>query len=319
MTQCSNEEFGRLIVHYELGWLSDEERDRFEEHLMDCDACLQELEQMRPIIGALRRDRAEILDELHRDGISFETLKGELRSRSPVNRSVFGKVMQVAVQALSNLRQARVLIPAVALISALVLVRIYYLPHYLTTAKPEIPKTVPATRPDGEIPAGGSAPMEVYGHLGSYGFILAFETLPYQPMKLRGTTGDAERSFDEGMEYYLRGNYRDAISNLNKAVEKTPENGAWWLYLGVCHYLERDAKAAIKALTRADSLTQYSNKTRARWYLAQAHLLNDDANQAIPLLQWLIDQRKTYADKADSLLTGVRSIQTLEQGMATPK
>jgi len=290
MTQCTNEEIGRLIAQYELGELSDEECDRFEEHLMECDFCLGELEQMRPIVSALRQDRVEIRDALRHEGISFETLKEELLSRSRVNRSVFGKVMQAATQALSSLRQTRVLIPAISMLFALVLIRMYYWPPHIGTSE---------TNP--------------------YERILTFESLPYQLLELRGTAGEADPSFDEGMKAYLEGNYGDAIVNLRNAVEKAPENGSWWLYLGVCYYLERDAKAAVKALARADTLAQFSDKTRARWYLAQAHLLNGDANQAIPLLQWLIDQEKTYAGKADSLLRIVQSKQTLEQKGATPK
>jgi len=333
MTQCVNEEFGKLISQYELGCLSDEERDRFEEHLMECDFCLQELEQMRPIMYTLRRNRAEILEALHQEGISFETLKRELLSHSRARQSLVKRLLLAATQALSSLRQAQVLVPAISILFALVLIRAFYWTHHFGPSRTEISEKPHTAPPGGGIYSKGSAPpetvgvFEVLGSIASpslsaktlYASILTFDSLTYQPLELRGTAGEADRSFNEGMEYYLKGNYKDTISRLTNAVEKAPENGTWWLYLGVCHYLERDAKAAVKALTRADSLSQFSDKTRARWYLAQAHLLNGDANQAVPLLQWLIDQRKTYAGKADSLLTRVQSIQALKQKEATPK
>jgi len=284
MNECRDPQVGELITQYEMGELSDEERDRFEEHLMDCDFCRRELEGMLPTISAMRSHRAEILKGLHEEGISFESLKkrllalprsGRIKKTSP--KYIWEKILQ----GLRVFSRPRGWVPAAVVVTALLLMITLPLFHH-----PENP----------------------------YLTYLSFDKLPYQPQKLRGEmASQAERFFHKGMNEYLRGNYRGAIGNLREAVEKDPDNGTWWLYLGVCYYLNHQGKQAIEALTRADGLTQYSLNVKSRWYLAQAYLLQGDADRAIPLLERIRDQKREYATQADSLLTIVHSPITGEQ------
>jgi len=261
---------GELITQYEMGQLSDEERDRFEEHLMDCDFCRRELEEMLPTISAMRRHKAEIVQGLHDEGISFESLKERLlalprpsRAKKTSPKYTWDKI----VLGFKTFGRPRIFVPAAVVVTALLL--------FVTLLRhPENP----------------------------YLTYLSFEKLPYRPQTLRGEMAtEAERLFHEGMNDYLRGNYKGAIGSLRDAVTEAPDNGSWWLYLGVCYYLDHKGKRAIESLTRADALTQHSLKVRTRWYLAEAHLLQGDADKAIPLLEWISAQKMGYAAQADSL------------------
>ncbi len=279
MNECIDPQVGAFITQYEMGQLGDEERDRFEEHLMECDFCRHELEEMLPTISTMRRHKAEIAQGLHVEGISLESLRERLLALSRpdrIQKTSPKNVWEKILQGLKAFSKPRILAPAVVVVTALLLFAILPLFHH----------------PDN--------PYLTY---------LSFEKLPYRPQKLRGEmVTEAEHLFHEGMNDYLVEDYKDAIANLKNAVEKAPDNGSWWLYLGICYYLDRQAERAIEALTKADGLTQYSLNAKSRWYLAQAYLLQGDADRAVPLLEGIRDQRRTYATQADSLLTIVHDI-----------
>jgi tetratricopeptide (TPR) repeat protein len=122
-------------------------------------------------------------------------------------------------------------------------------------------------------------------------------------LRLRGdaaATGQAQ--FDEGMEFYTADRFEQAVPPLKKAVQQQPDSAAWWMYLGISHYLLKDAAAAIVCLEQANRLNAAGLRPHVRWYLAQAYLLSGSADQATPLLGWLSTQNTEYAVKADSLV-----------------
>jgi hypothetical protein len=280
MNGCTNEELGRLMTRYEAGQLSDEERDRFEEHLLDCDFCFQELKQMAPFMSAIQRHRVALIDSLHRDGISFESLKEDLLASHHTKRIPYRKRWESIAQIFENLLRPRVWGPAIGVVAVVVL-------FLLIT------------------PFSGNPYLD---HLSVEK--LSFNELHgYEATHLRGgNVSEADSLFLLGMDDYLANNYKGAIGKIEDALEIAPDKGNWWLYLGVCYYLDHKANPAIEALTMADSLTQFYNKERARWYLAQAYLLKKDSQKAVPLLEWIVAQNRIYAEKADTLLKAVQSI-----------
>jgi hypothetical protein len=60
---CTDPETGRLIGSHELKLLSDEERVRFEAHLMRCDHCFQDLYRTTPLVAKMTAGDAQ-----HHDG-----------------------------------------------------------------------------------------------------------------------------------------------------------------------------------------------------------------------------------------------------------
>jgi hypothetical protein len=54
---CTNKNIGELIGSYELGLLSEEEKLRFESHLLECEYCFQSLYQAAPITDLVRKDK----------------------------------------------------------------------------------------------------------------------------------------------------------------------------------------------------------------------------------------------------------------------
>ena len=54
MDSCKKPDMSKLITAYELGTLPEDLREAFEEHLMECDACFEELADMEPVATRLR-------------------------------------------------------------------------------------------------------------------------------------------------------------------------------------------------------------------------------------------------------------------------
>jgi hypothetical protein len=51
---CSDQNIGKLIGSYELGLLTNKERQQFENHLLDCEYCFQSLYRTAPIANLMR-------------------------------------------------------------------------------------------------------------------------------------------------------------------------------------------------------------------------------------------------------------------------
>ncbi|TKJ36566.1 hypothetical protein CEE37_14900 [candidate division LCP-89 bacterium B3_LCP] len=284
MKQCIDAELGRLIALYELGQLSDDERDRFEEHLLKCDFCLGEIEEKMPVISAFQEHKDEIREELKRESIEYKPQKRKLlklvreeRKRKALTATIWERI----ISSIEDFRRAKVFVPATIVTIALVVFLIMR----------------PGTQPENPY----------FAHL-------SFEKAPFKQMHVRSDIGtDAQLTFRKGMDEYLKGNFKGAIDYLENAVSASPDEGPWWLYLGISYYLDRQAKPAVKALTKAVSLTEYTLKSGAEWYLAQAFLLDGNADPAMPLLEGLAIQKRDYSEIAESLLEKVRPVAEKEK------
>lgn len=70
---CTDPEIGKLIFMYELKLLSGDERERFEDHLLSCEYCMDEVWRFSPVIAGMEKHREQILAELEREE-AVETL-----------------------------------------------------------------------------------------------------------------------------------------------------------------------------------------------------------------------------------------------------
>ena len=284
-SNCKNPQIGKLIAHYEAGLLDDADCSRFEEHLLECDFCVEEVERMYPVATALLANREAIRQGLAQDGITFDALRERLApaTRSKQRRGVFAPIREQVLGLREALRRPPVLWTAVGTAAAMILLVVTFQFVGRPNESPADRRWVP---------------------------FLSFQALPYEgSLTLRGEGAVAgKEDFDQGMEAYLQADYKRAAKYLKQAVGKSSGQAEWWLYLGVCSYLQRDAKQAIASLGRADGLAQGSLKFRARWFLAQAYLLTADRDRAEPLLEWIVTQKRDYCKDASELLNRVREL-----------
>ena len=122
---------------------------------------------------------------------------------------------------------------------------------------------------------------------------------------------EGEQHFTKGISEYSANKFGSAVSHLEKAVENRPNQGEWWLYLGVSCYLDGRYEQAIQALLKADSLISPLYKPHAKWFLAQAQLQNDNPDEAARLLKWICDQEENniYTEKANTQLKEIQITQ----------
>ena len=277
MTGCINEELGHLITFYEMDALSDDDRLRFENHLLDCPFCRSEASRMFPLYRTLDQSKPQILAELQATGINFDSIKRQMLATSQRSEAtepsgpLFWRKLILAVQ---GMHMPGEVIPALAG-TALLLLLIF------------LPAHPPQVNP--------------------YSEWLSFEKAYYQPQNDRAPSNTAaEEAFQQGMEFYQKNNFRAAIALLGKAVQEDSLEGRFWLYLGISYYLDHQAAQAVTALTKAELLSEPAQRNRARWYLAQAYLLEQDTVRCIPLLKSLINEGFEYSEEADSLLIRIR-------------
>jgi tetratricopeptide (TPR) repeat protein len=284
-SDCKNPEIGKRIAHYEAGLLDEADRSRFEEHLLECDFCVGEVERMFPVATALLANRDRIREGLAEDGITFDALRNRLApaARRNQRRGVLAPVGERLLGLRQTLKRPPVLWTALGTAVAMILVVVTFQFVGQPTESPSGSRCVP---------------------------FLSFQALPYEgSLTLRGEEARAgKEDFDKGMEAYLQADYQRAARYLRAAVGKSSDQAEWWLYLGVCSYLQRDAKRAIQSLGRADELAQGRVKLRARWFLAQTYLLAGDRDRAEPLLEWIVAQKRDYSQDATDLLNHVRTL-----------
>jgi tetratricopeptide (TPR) repeat protein len=277
MNQCTDEKIGRLLIQYELGELSDEDRDLLEKHMMECDSCFEKFQAMQPVAESWQKNKPEILARFQKDGISFDSEKQKLRESFQAEieedlsvESFWDNLKSYA----DSLIRPTVLVPAGAVVAVFLLLFIFLTPQ------PDNP----------------------------YLSYLNFKKVPYEQMTVRGNIdANAQALYDKGMSDYINDDYKTAAAILREAVTMVPDEGTWWFYLGICHYLDRDPQPAIEALSMADSLTKFTLNARSRWYLAQSYLLAGDSGNARPVLEKLTSDQRHYSEEAAALLIRMKA------------
>jgi hypothetical protein len=137
--------------------------------------------------------------------------------------------------------------------------------------------------------------------------LLSFEPFPLPAMVLRGAE-DVDNCQKYWLEAYWKGNYKIAIKFLKKEDKHCPDQWETLMFLGICLFLDKQPKPAVKALRKADELSKLAMKEEIRWYLAQALLLKGEKEEALKLLAWLSEQPgKIYPIKSKALLDKLKT------------
>ena len=272
--KCTYPTEGSLLIQYILNLLDEDDRRRFEDHVMTCEACRAELAQADPGMTAIGASRAYIVEALHGEGISFERLKRELLSakrKKGILQEFFSDLSALVVAIFRNKKLVSAAgIVAVVLITALLL----------------------------------KGPKQDNAYL----TLLSFDKFVYQelPTRSRMPESSANRLFAEGMKAYNDNDFENAIESLMGATQEAPNEWSYWFFLGVSYYLNRQAEPAITALLEADVLNQYALEIEVKWYLGQAYLLNNDPGSAIPYLQWLDERPGGHSAKVKALMNAIQ-------------
>lgn len=272
---CIDTKIGNLIVQYEFGTLDAEEIEKYEDHLMECEFCRVEVEQMTETAQLIRGQKRAIREAMMGES-KATTLTEPHRADSSKNlRNQINRILD-AIGGLFTL--PNIYKPALALATVSVLV-------------------VLLMRTDSADPS-----FESY---------MSFQPLPYPSGQLRDVEDPdmsiAEIEFNAGMKAYIENDFHAASKHLKKAVKADPESWKYWAFLGSSYYLEKKPIHAIEALKRADSLTDLAFKGEINWLLMQSYLLDGDIAKADSILRIMKNANSAYVQKADSLMEIIRS------------
>jgi hypothetical protein len=89
MPECTNQDVGKLLHGYEIGILSDENRTKFEQHLLECEHCYEELARLEReaellVSGSLvKRAVNEVLSESTEAGSVVRRVWSHLWPKKP--------------------------------------------------------------------------------------------------------------------------------------------------------------------------------------------------------------------------------------------
>ena len=176
------------------------------------------------------------------------------------------------------------------------------------------------SRPRVLVPVGAAAAVVLVlmvfqpGSLPSSADLAVIVPLPYQELQLRGGPGqELDQLLAEGMKQYAAGDYAAAAASLGsvwteaRAAEDWPDRLQTALFLGLCLLLDDRPDEAIDPLSAATGSTLLPIAERGKWYLAQTHLLREDPQASVPLLESLLNS-PVYGTRAATQLQSVRQI-----------
>lgn len=93
---CTDSNVGELITLYEFGELSEDDRRKFEAHLLSCDYCFQSLYELAPAIARMRESPKLFLPALVREPL-WVKIKRILAALIPEKRQVWIAIPATAV------------------------------------------------------------------------------------------------------------------------------------------------------------------------------------------------------------------------------
>jgi tetratricopeptide (TPR) repeat protein len=125
---------------------------------------------------------------------------------------------------------------------------------------------------------------------------------PYRAAVLRGAADPATRRFRKAMEAYEKQQYAAAIPGLRKAAQLNPTAPDARFFLGICYLLDEHPKEAIEELERTVALGETPFLEAAHFYLAKAHLRENNLSGAKTEMEKTIQLRGDREAEARRLL-----------------
>lgn len=270
MTICTNKRIGESIGLYETGALEDAQRAIFQDHLIECAYCYDQVYSIEPVMTAFRS---------HRTAVRYEKAGQTHLSLSPTaSRS-------------GGFRFWRPLVLATLLVLLGIALGILYLSgQNHRTGQGEIAESGP---PDSEVADNRAATWQ------NIEVPRAPYVAPTERAVLRGST---TRAFDLAMMAYQQNDLAKAIDRLEVLSEsETPDTAEANFYLGVSLLLVGRNQAAIAPLRKALQSTTGARQESCQYYLALAYLKNNQPQQALAEIETLIGMNGEHRFAAEQL------------------
>lgn len=128
------------------------------------------------------------------------------------------------------------------------------------------------------------------------------EPPPYSSVVLRGGEDEAHETFHRAMQFYVKGDYTQAIPGVRAAVKASPQTASFNFYLGACYLLSGQIDHAIVSFRQTVSLGDPAYSESAHFYLAKAYFRKKDAARAKDELQKTVQFHGSLESEAAAIL-----------------
>ena len=119
-------------------------------------------------------------------------------------------------------------------------------------------------------------------------------------------TVTSEMLLNECMLNFNTGNYRKAIDNFNKLLNVFPDDLNALFYSGVSYYKLGKYDNALNNLQKVLAHRNNVFTEEAEWYLALSLINNENRNEAMIVLQRIVNQKGFYSEKASAKLKSIQ-------------
>lgn len=261
---CIAPEVGALLMQYELRTLSQSQIDAFERHLMNCDFCLSEAEEMRKVANAMLANRTHILSAYSKDDVTVDSLLEQAAGASKPSPHV-AKVATPRPRVFSweHLFGPRAAIAFAAAAALFLVIGLGIFDH-----------KQPATIGEYDPPAWHAWQTR--------------SSLPADSLLMRAH------------ESYSQKDFVTASQALSQYLTNREDSQAA-LYLAVSYYETDRFDAAIKALARVGSENSVVFQ-EAEFYRALTHIRLGENDRAIIILKKFVATNSTRMEPARELL-----------------
>ena len=247
--KCIDPKMKKLVSLYQFNMLGEEEKFSVEDHLLECDACFEEVYRFCPAVEIVEDKPEFFLNALQpKTSLAMrmiDSFKRFIRGTVDLRKNIFAKIDQGFKKP-----AIRILVPAIA--TALLLI------IFVTPLK--------KTFSDLAIVENASYLAQKVGGFGD---------------KLSST----EYLFDQGVKYYNEKKYQQAIEKLKVFVKRKKKNAYGHFYLGTSYLLTDEYKIGIKHLESASGLCQKEGKEilleKCYWHLGNAYLKISEVEKAL--------------------------------------
>lgn len=247
--KCIDKRMKKLVSLYQFNMLGEEEKFSVEDHLLECDACFEEVYRLSPAVEIVAEKPEFFLNALQ-PKVSIAMRITSLFKKTTHGISDLAKDIFATMDGWIRKPAIRILVPATVIALLLVV--------FVTPIKK------------------------------NFSDLAIIENASYLALKVRGVIdglSSTQSIFDQGMKYYQEKNYEQAIPKLNIYVKRKKDDAYGHFYLGVSLLLTDQAKKGIKHLKAATELCEKQGKDilleKCHWYLGNAYLKNSDVDKAL--------------------------------------
>ncbi|MBC8184487.1 tetratricopeptide repeat protein [candidate division KSB1 bacterium] len=275
---CTNPKIKQLVCLYQFDMLTEEQKQSVEAHLLDCDACFDELYCLSPVMELIENIPERFISALQPRDTIFERILKLLKKAVNVLKKT-GSDIFTAISKMWGILTPKIPVPRYD----------SYIGNWTIIKTPILNILVPATA------TIILAIIFLFPGSKQYSDLAILKKAGYSSFRLKGAVEptNTQEMFDKAMTLYELNNYREAIPILNEFTEREPGSAFGYFYLGVSLLLTEKWESGIEKLKISANLCQKQNllilEERCYWYLGNAYLKTNKLDESLIFFEKIIE------------------------------